>query len=142
MLGTPNETLAEVTGDAFFVCPARRTVRLLASAGHDVYLYAFNRGLEGQLVGAGKVLHSGEIPFVFGNSYILGSVADADRPLSEAMMGYWTRFAESGDPNGGGADAWPKYEQATDEHIILDLPISSGSAHKKAVCDFWDSLRI
>ena len=34
-------------------------------------------------------------------------VEDRDRKASEAMMGYWTAFARSGDPNGVGRMEWP-----------------------------------
>ena len=32
-----------------------------------------------------------------------------DRELSETISSYWTNFAKSGDPNGSGVAAWPRY---------------------------------
>ena len=29
------------------------------------------------------------------------------RALAAQMVGYWSRFVKTGDPNGGGAPAWP-----------------------------------
>ena len=90
--------------------------------------------------GAG-VFHSSEVPFVFGTAYAgFFPLAADDLPLSAAMMGYWTRFAATGDPNGGGAPAWPLYAPAGDQNIVLDVPVSQGSGLKQAKCDFWDGI--
>ena len=135
---SPNDALAAVSGDAFFVCPARRNARAASAAGAPVYRYIFSRELE-QSIGLGA-FHSSEIPFVFGlDSYPLGKVG-AGAPLADAMQGYWTRFAANGDPNGGElAYPWPHYD-AGDPYLQLDLPIAAGSGYKAALCDFWDSL--
>ncbi len=138
---SPTRALAEVTGDAFFVCPARRTARLASAAGAPVYLYTFQRLPSQPLLDDAGVIHSAEIPFVFGiDTFPLGKVGPDGLPLSEAMQGYWTRFAATGDPNGAGALAWPPYDAAGDQHMLLDLPLAAGTAHKQAVCDFWDAL--
>jgi para-nitrobenzyl esterase len=134
-----NRALAEVTGDAFFVCPARRTARAIAAAA-PTYLYAFQREPADPLLPDLGVLHGAELAFVFGTDVPLGKVAPGDEPLSLAMQAYWGRFAASGDPNGEGAVPWPRYDTSSDANIVLDLPIVGGSAHKREQCDFWDSL--
>lgn len=138
---SPNAALAAVAGDALMTCPARRTARAAAAAGAPVYLYAFERELEQPLVPDGGVVHSGEIPFVFGiDEYPLGKVGEAGRPLVEAIQDYWTGFAADGDPNGGVEMEWPRYEEAGDRHLVLDVPITASSAHRRVLCDFWDGL--
>lgn len=137
---TLNAALAEVTGDAFFVCPARRTARGAAAAGAPVYYYSFQR-LPAQpfLVDLG-VFHSAELPFLFATdpAFPLARVGPDGESTAEAMRGYWTRFAFTGDPNGAGAPAWPTYEG--DRHLVLDAAPAAGTAYKASVCDFWDAL--
>jgi para-nitrobenzyl esterase len=41
------------------------------------------------------------------------------------VNGYWANFARTGDPNGAGLPAWPRYDPRTDE-IMEILP--NGSA--------------
>jgi carboxylesterase type B len=56
------------------------------------------------------------------------------------MIDYYARFARTGDPNGGAATAWPRYDATNDTDLVIDLPLAT-SAHARSVeCDFWDSL--
>ena len=61
-------------------------------------------------------------------------------PQSQAMQAYWGRFAATGDPNAEGAVPWPRYDEAGDGNLVLDLPIVEETGHKQAQCDFWDSI--
>ena len=138
---TPDEALTQVSGDAFFVCQARRLERIFSANAPKTYLYSFNGPLTGVPLAPlmGVAFHSSELPYVFGNSYLLGSVPAAGAPLVTAMEGYWTAFAKSGDPNGGSSPTWPPYTTAGDQHINLDTSITVGTGLEKANCDFWDS---
>ena len=71
--------------------------------------------------------HSDDIEYVFGTLDTRpGAVwRPEDRTLSEQMIGYWTNFAKTGDPNGPGLPQWPKYDSA-DSLIHLDSAITSG----------------
>ncbi len=57
--------------------------------------------------------HSDDIEYVFGTLDTRpGAVwRPEDRKLSEEMMGYWTNFAKTGDPNGPGLPEWPRYDK-------------------------------
>jgi para-nitrobenzyl esterase len=134
---SPNAALAEISGDAFFVCPARRNARAIANVS-PVYAYSFERPLEQQLLGDLGAFHSSEIPFVFGiDTFPLGKLGGG-AALADHMQAYWTTFAKSGDPNGTGA-SWPRYD-TSDTLLVLDEPIVTRTAHKAAQCDFWDAL--
>lgn len=130
---SPNEALMAVTDDAFFICPARRTARATARAGLSTYLYGFEHIREGATASD----HGSEIALVFGQD----DVAPADRALSDAMIGYWTRFAATGDPNGDGAVTWPAYDTTGDQHLELTDPIAARSGRESQKCDFWDGIQ-
>ncbi len=135
--------LARVLGYSTFVAPARRLARATSDLGSRVYLYSFTRvrpGTSGARLGA---FHGAEIPFVFGTlSRVLRpgapDVDDSDRALSQAMMGYWIRFAATGDPNGEGAPAWPRYASRSDLSIELGDEIQSRGGAARETCDFFD----
>lgn len=136
-----NRALAEVTGDAFFVCPARRTARAVAMKA-PTYYYSFQQEPSQAFMPDLGVFHSAEIPFLFGTDprYPLARAGDTGKPTADALQGYWVRFAEKMDPNGDGAPAWPLYERATEQHLVIDNDPSVGSAYKSALCDFWDGV--
>ncbi len=71
--------------------------------------------------------HSDEIEYVFGTLETRPGAdwRPEDRKLSEQMMGYWTNFAKTGDPNGPGLPAWPRYDKAS-ALIHLDSTITTG----------------
>jgi para-nitrobenzyl esterase len=107
----------------------------------SAYLYQFTRVPLGNPLGA---FHSVEIPYVFENAGLfssLGKLEPADYALSDAIMGYWTRFAATGNPNGAGAPAWPQYDRSSDEHLELGDAIKTGSGLYKQACDLADKVR-
>jgi para-nitrobenzyl esterase len=107
----------------------------------SVHLYEFTRVPFDNPLGA---FHGVEIPYVFGNAEqfsLLGTIEQADLDLSATIMGYWTRFAATGDPNGGGAPNWPAYEAASDQHLELDDTIKVGTGLYTAACDLADKVR-
>jgi para-nitrobenzyl esterase len=130
----------QILGDAF-VCDARRTARLHEAAGNPVYLYHFVHPYAVLIPGLGA-FHSAELPFVWGNPYLLTNLKEDELPLSQAMQGYWTRFAAAADPNAGapaGAVAWPRYAAAADQDLNLDLTITVDAHLRKDTCDWMDA---
>jgi len=95
--------------DAVFSEPARRLARLHTAAGRQSYLFRFDVSSPDNPEPHGGATHAIERPYVFGALPLLPyPVRDADRAVSETMMGYWTAFARSGDPNGVGRPEWPR----------------------------------
>jgi para-nitrobenzyl esterase len=139
---SPSAAFAAMMGHAIFNCPTRRMARQLAAAGNDTFLYHFTYEPDFPLFGGGLgAFHAAEVAFVFGTKiFTFVELTPDEQPLVDAMMGYWSRFSTTGDPNGGDV-AWPKYDAAGDTHLTLDLAgIATGSDLLAAECDFWDSL--
>lgn len=139
---SPNDALTQVTADSVFVCPARKLARLLELSGNKTYLYSFNGKLDNSPVPAlaGLSFHSAELPYVFGESYLLGSLPDGGAPLVTAVEDYWTQFAKTDDPNGSPQPTWPVYAAVTDQDQTLDTPVATATGLEKATCDFWDTI--
>ena len=78
-----------------------------AATGAPVYRYRFDQALPPPV---GSSPHASEIEYVF---RVLSSRdlpwTDADRKTSEVISTYWTNFAKTGSPNGGGLPEWPVY---------------------------------
>jgi para-nitrobenzyl esterase len=140
---SPRQAFIQVTSDAQFVCPAR-TIARAADGGQDepVYRYFFTHRLSGALGAFRGAAHGLELFFVFqkhdeASSYV--ATAD-DAAVAATMGGAWTRFAATGDPNGGGAPVWPTYDVATDPYLELAPSPLAGTGVHTAKCDFWDSI--
>lgn len=72
--------------------------------------------------------HSDDIEYVFGTLDTRPgfNVRSEDRTLSDQMMTYWTNFAKTGDPNGGGLPKWPSYKDDGYPLIHLNSTITAG----------------
>lgn len=88
---------------------ARLMAREMARIERKTYLYRFT------YVGAGEFASLGAfhmLPSMFlSKIYWPGWVSRPyDPTLSRTLIGYWTQFAKTGDPNGGGLPKWPAYD--------------------------------
>ncbi len=108
----------------------------------STYLYQFTRVPFENVLGA---FHGVEIPYVFGTADLfssLGALEQTDFDLSDVIMGYWTRFAATGDPNGGTTyPVWPRYEGLSDRHLELGDSIRVGEGLYQEACDLADRMR-
>ncbi len=133
---TPQDALVRIVGDAGLVCGTSDSARRAADAGLEVYLYNFARWVqipELQPLDL-RALHGAEIAYVFGSP---PPPTPEDAALADAIQGYWTRLARTGDPNGPGAVPWPLHTAATDERLQLDVPITVVRGFRRAECDYW-----
>jgi para-nitrobenzyl esterase len=109
--------------DGAMVEPARLLARL-ASAQQPTWQYRFScvaSSLRGSARGA---YHATEIPFVVETVRAkYGEAATAEDEATAANANaYWTDFAKTGDPNGGGRPRWPAYTAEKDE--LLDFTLA------------------
>jgi para-nitrobenzyl esterase len=117
--------------DLVFVCPTRAELRALAGRGVASYQYELTRStVFGTASGLG-VYHGSELPFVFGNLSVRSGMSATDRAFASQLIGYWTRFAAAGDPNGGAAPSWPPYTIASEAYLDLaQLPQAGAALHR------------
>lgn len=143
--GTARAALVQALTDARFGCGARAAARA-ATRGNmgaaPVYRYLYAHPLESgtPLVRALGAWHGLELVYVFQNiARNTATPTSGDLAVERTMLGYWTRFAATGDPNGDGAPAWPRY--ATGEPLLrLDTAPTTVQAWRNEECDQWDML--
>ena len=116
-------------GDSFIAFGTWKWIEAQCKTGDSpVFSYHFELAAPPSKFHPGSfAFHSDDIEYVFGT---LATRPGSDwRPedwkLSEEVMGYWTNFAKTGDPNGPGLPEWPKY-CPNHELIHLNNLITSG----------------
>ena len=128
-----------ITASAF-AAPARFLVRSMERKASKAYLYHFTRKSPQLATRRYGAFHGLEIGYIFRNTRGLAWYAREDKSLSDAMRGYWTRFAATGDPNGGGEPAWPAYTTTSDQYMELGGSIRARSGLLKEACDLFDRI--
>jgi para-nitrobenzyl esterase len=142
---SPSAALGAVGTDVVFSCNARVSSRLL-SQFVPTYQYEFNDPSAPMLyfnpvsfpTGAS---HASELTYIFdltGTPVPSPGLTPAQQDLSDAMVGYWTRFARSGNPNSAGEPAWPLYGTNDQFQSLQPSTPTTGTGfatvHK---CVFW-----
>ncbi len=102
--------------------PARFAAKAFAANGSPVYLYRFSyvqTAMREQLRAGAP--HGGEIGYVFDtlSAGRGGAPTPEDQAVSRMAHSYWVNFAKTGDPNGPGLPAWPRYDPGKD--LIFDF---------------------
>jgi para-nitrobenzyl esterase len=143
---TPQYALIAVHSDYQLTCEVRNVA--LAAAGVQRpnvwrYLYA-HRYENDQNLNALRAFHTAELFFIFGNlSNISGTLytpSAAELTFSQDMMGYWTRFAATGDPNGAGATQWLPYDAANEHMLQLDETFTPIDGYHTPQCNYLSTL--
>jgi len=142
--GSYDEAFLKLMGDVLFHCRVRQAARAAsASQSEPVYRYLYAHVSDDARLKSQKAGHGMEVPYIWGGHdfpSLEWRFSEREVPFSQALSGYWGRFAASGDPNGGdGEIAWPRYDAASDRHLRLEIPIAAAERVREADCDFWDA---
>ena len=100
--------------DYDFAFSAWLLARDTAQTGKPDYLYRFT------YVGAGPfaelgAFHSEELMFLSGHTWTTWVRQPGDAEMSRTLVGYWSDFVKTGDPNGAGLPAWPAFRRSAND---------------------------
>ena len=154
--GTDEEAIrsaGDLAGDQFIAYTTWKLAnRQLETGASPVYRYSFDRKCPiepGRIVNGAiatgadtGAIHASDIPYAFGNLANIPGVLwePGDRRLSDAMATYWTNFARTGNPNGGGLPEWPRYRGAADLPVQhLDATITTAPEVHRDRYEYWSA---
>jgi para-nitrobenzyl esterase len=142
---SPAYALIAVDSDFGVTCPVRDVARVATAANRPpVWRYFYIHRFENDAaLAAFRAFHKAELYFVFGNLQVINgpySPTTAELMLSDQLMGYWTRFAATGDPNESGATQWLRYDPTTDTMLQLDDAQMVINGYHNLQCDFFSTL--
>ncbi|WP_267388156.1 carboxylesterase family protein [Sphingomonas sp. GC_Shp_3] len=126
MIGATSDDIGGA--DGAMITGARDLAGLLAGQKVPVYYYRFDYVATSARTPRTKgASHATDIPFFFDTADIKygSATSEADRTAAHVMSGYLVNFVKTGDPNGGGAPTWRRYDAA--DPVMLTLT-RSGSA--------------
>lgn len=129
--------------DSTFRCAAVTQLVWHVAAGQPGYQFQFSRVTPGR--NTPGAIHASELNYVFGTltpEAVIppGEVRfdDTDALVSDVMQRYWTNFAKTGDPNGTGLPAWPRFDAPTRAYLeFTDAGPVAGQGLRRAACDVF-----
>lgn len=114
-----DEANRRLGGDAIFAEPALAFGLSQARAGAPTFLYRFGYVAERQRKKDLGAVHASDIVFQFGN--LAPDATATDRAAAKLIGDYWTNFAKTGDPNGGGLPTWLRLNPAAPQLLSIGI---------------------
>jgi para-nitrobenzyl esterase len=113
--------IATSTGSNFWVRTVLLAERYTARRRAPLYMYSLDWQSPAH-DGRVKAHHAMDLPFVFDNTEVADTTADAPgaRELAARMSATWIAFARNGSPNNPAIPSWPAYTAADRATMILD----------------------
>jgi len=123
-----NESIFATVRDALYGWTAERLVRKQTEIGVPGYLYLFDHGYPAADSAGLHAFHASELPYTFGMldrtppNWPEIPTTPQEKRLSDAMVGYWTSFARTGQPVAAEAPDWPAYGSTASYMAFTDAP--------------------
>jgi para-nitrobenzyl esterase len=115
--------LEQIMTDFDFTNAVEFVAGTLADTNTSAWRYQYSYVLPGQPYGA---FHGSETILIF---RALPKMDPVTGTVSENLIDTWTRFAKTGDPNGGMNVTWPKYSRETRQYLDIGaVPVVTGRA--------------
>merc|ERR1712194_578465 len=142
------QQLADMVGDALFICRSRVALQHLNRSGTPVFKFVFNqRGRYDPSPASWGVYHSSELPFIFGTDEtgsinILPNMTAEERSLTHIMRNLWSSVA-LGARTTPVESRCPPYVAERDNHLWLvggPVALPEGRDYHGPSCDVWDSI--
>lgn len=108
--------IERIATDIDFALASKFIAGSMANLNQSTYLYRFTYVLPGQPYGA---YHTSELYFVFRPNYWKADPTSST--VSDYIMDIWTRFAKTGNPNGGINVTWPQYSNEKDQYLDIGV---------------------
>jgi para-nitrobenzyl esterase len=119
------KTARDLTRDTAFGWHTWTWGRLQHKTGTSkVFLYYFDEHpdypSDSPRAGFGSA-HASELPYVFRQlrEHNRPAATPVDEAMSDLLRTYWTNFAKTGDPNGGGLPQWPAFTNAAPQMLQI-----------------------
>lgn len=120
--------------DTGFRCPSTEEAIWQSAAGRPTYQYEFEHAKPGQEYTS----HNSELSFLFATWGKDVQLSAMDKKISEQMQAYWTNFARTGDPNGEGLPAWPKFTKDAQGYMAFtDNGAVAKAGLRRTFCELW-----
>jgi para-nitrobenzyl esterase len=119
------------------LCPSQ----YLAARYDNAYVYYFSRVRDGEGGSNVRAYHGAELPYTFGTHPDWMTTTEVDRKLTEQMLGYWTTFAATGNPNTEGLPEWPTFSEADRRVMEFGNTAIVEDAQEPVLCRiFWQAV--
>jgi para-nitrobenzyl esterase len=104
--------LAQIMTDYDFSDSVKYAAGSMGDISPDTYVYRYSYILPGQSNGA---FHGSETLLLF------GVPVPADPAVADNVVDLWTRFAKTGNPNGGMNVTWPNYTRQKGQYLDINI---------------------
>jgi para-nitrobenzyl esterase len=111
---------AQIMTDYDFSDSVKFAAGSMGDISPETYVYRYSYILPGQPNGA---FHGSETALLF------GAPVSADPAVADNIVNLWTRFAKTGNPNGGMNVTWPQYTRAGRQYLDINITPSVKSGN-------------